>query len=239
MISPLLEIRSLKVSYGAIAAIRDCTLHVDRGEVVAIVGANGAGKTTLLRSISNILTRAGGDIVLNGRSTQGIAPHSIARMGITHVPEGRGVIGRLSVLDNLKIAYQMRPTNLGFNRALDRTFERFPRMRERSNQSAGLMSGGEQQMLALARALVNPPQLLLVDEPSLGLSPRMVGEAFQALKQFACDGMTILLVEQNTHKALKFANRGYVMAQGLIGKSGMGAELLQEDVFKYYLGNKN
>jgi branched-chain amino acid transport system ATP-binding protein len=236
MIDHVLEVKSLQVSYGAINAIRDCSLHVSSGEVVAIVGANGAGKTTLLRSISNVLPRAGGQILFNGRSTQALAPHKIARMGLTHVPEGRGVIGRLSVMDNLKIAYTMRPTEQSFGRALERTFERFPRMREKASQLAGLMSGGEQQMLALARALVNPPQLLLVDEPSLGLSPRMVGESFQVLKQFSSDGMTILVVEQNTHKALKFADRGYVMAQGRIVKTGLGSELLKEDMFKYYVG---
>lgn len=237
MSSPLLEVRSLNVNYGEISAVRSCSLYVERGEVVAIVGANGAGKTTLLRSISNLLPLSGGEVLFDGRSTKRLAPHVVVRMGITQVPEGRGVITRLSVLDNLRIAYGMRPTTHSFDAAITRTFDRFSRLRERQHQLAGLMSGGEQQMLALARALMNPPELLLVDEPSLGLSPRMASEAFHALKRFAVDGTTILLVEQNTRRALSFAHRGYVMAQGEIVRTGSGADLLQEDVFKFYIGH--
>ncbi len=236
MSRPLIEVRSLDVNYGAIRAVRNCSLHVERGEVVAIVGANGAGKTTMLRSICNVIPRSGGDVFFGGVSTGGVAPHVIAKRGITQVPEGRGIIARLSVLDNLKIAYGIRPTKQSFDEAIARTFDRFPRLRERLHQLAGFMSGGEQQMLALARALMNPPELLLVDEPSLGLSPRMASEAFRALKQFADDGTTILLVEQNTRRALSFAHRGYVMAQGEIVRTGSSADLLQEDVFKLYIG---
>jgi branched-chain amino acid transport system ATP-binding protein len=236
MAEPLLDVRLLSVSYGAIAAIRDCSIHINEGEVVAIVGANGAGKTTLLHGISNLLPWAGGDVIFNGRSTRGAKPHQLARDGITHVPEGRGVIGRLSVRDNLRIAYAMRPVSEPFGSALERVFARFPRMQERADQSAGRMSGGEQQMLALARALMNPPKLLLVDEPSMGLSPRLTNDVFAILRQFADEGMTILLVEQNSRRALRFAQRGYVLVQGAIAAEGRGDDMARQDVFQLYTG---
>jgi len=236
MPEPLLDVRSLSVSYGAIAAVRGCSLHVNEGEVVAIVGVNGAGKTTLLQGISNLLPWASGDVIFNGHSTRGAKPHQLARDGITHVPEGRGVIGRLSVTDNLRIAHSIRPVSEPFASALERVFVRFPRIRERADQSAGRMSGGEQQMLSLARALINPPKLLLVDEPSMGLSPRLTSDVFAILKQFADDGMTILLVEQNSRRALRFAQRGYALVQGKIVAEGSGEELARHDVLQLSTG---
>ncbi|HEX7007923.1 MAG TPA: ABC transporter ATP-binding protein [Alphaproteobacteria bacterium] len=235
---PVLRVDSLHVAYGPIKALRGCSLSVAAGETVAVVGANGAGKTTLLRAISNLLPHQSGSISFSGASTAGTAPHELARGGLLHIPEGRGTIGRLTVAENLRIAYDIRPSDTPFEAAVERVFQRFPRIRERYEQRAGSLSGGEQQMLALARAVVNPPRLLLVDEPSLGLSPAMVAEAFLVLRQFQEDGMTILLVEQNVRRALAFADRGYVLRQGAIVMEGAGGELLSEpDMLKHYLGS--
>ena len=237
--APVLEVRGIKVGYGPIKAIRDCSLDVAAGETVAVVGANGAGKTTLLRAISRMLPLEAGEIRFAGQSVAGRRTHLLARDGLLHVPEGRGVMPNLSVWENIRISWEVRPTEIAFEAALQRVFERFPRLAERRMQRGGTLSGGEQQMLALARAIANPPRLLLLDEPSLGLSPIMIAEAYKALRQFQADGMTILLVEQNVHAALRFAQRAYILKQGEIVAQGTGEGLLADpDMLKHYLGSK-
>jgi branched-chain amino acid transport system ATP-binding protein len=237
--APVLEVRNIKVGYGPIKAIRDCSLEIGAGETVAVVGANGAGKTTLLRAISRMIPVEAGDIRFGGEVIAGRPTHALARAGLLHVPEGRGVMPSLSVWENIRISWEVRPTTVAFEAALALVFERFPRLAERKAQRAGTLSGGEQQMLALARAIANPPKLLLIDEPSLGLSPIMIAEAYNALRRFQADGMTILLVEQNVHAALRFAARAYIIKQGEIVAQGTGAALLADpDMLKHYLGSK-
>jgi branched-chain amino acid transport system ATP-binding protein len=239
MAEPVLDVRGIRVGYGPIKAIRDCSLTVEAGETVAVVGANGAGKTTLLRAISRMLALEAGEIRFAGQSVAGRRTHLLARDGLLHVPEGRGVMPNLTVWENIRIAWEVRPSATPFEAALEHVFERFPRLAERRQQRAGTMSGGEQQMLALARAIANPPKLLLIDEPSLGLSPIMIAEAYKALRSFQADGMTILLVEQNVQGALRFAQRAYIMKQGEIVARGTGEGLLADpDMLKHYLGSK-
>ncbi|MGC2520964.1 MAG: ABC transporter ATP-binding protein [Burkholderiales bacterium] len=235
--APVLAVDGLKVSYGPIEAIRGCAIEVRDGETVAVVGANGAGKTTLLRAICNMIPWSGGSIYYRGRAIAGAPTHKLAKDGILHLPEGRGVIGTLTVWENLRLAYNARPTQRNFAAMLEEVFEHFPRLSERRHQRAGSLSGGEQQMLALARAVVSPPQILLLDEPSLGLSPIMVREAYRILHGFRARGMTILLVEQNVRAALRFAHRAYVLRQGAIVQQGTGEALLADaDLFNQYLG---
>jgi branched-chain amino acid transport system ATP-binding protein len=235
--SPILEVEALHAGYGPIKAVRGCSLALDAGETVAVVGANGAGKTTLLRALSSLLAAEQGSVRFLGETVAGTPTHTLARRGLLHIPEGRGTLGRLSVLDNLRIAYDVRPVSEPFAAAGARVFARFPRLGERQAQFAGSLSGGEQQMLALARALINPPRLLLVDEPSLGLAPVMVAEAFAVLREFRDSGMSILLVEQNVMSALALASRAYVLRQGQIVMQGDSGKLLADgDMLKHYLG---
>ncbi len=237
MSEPQLLVTDLHVAYGPIKALRGVTLQANEGQTIAVLGANGSGKTTLLRAISNMLARQQGSVRINGADTSGVRPHQLVREGLLHVPEGRGTIGRLTVRENLRLAYDLRPTELSFEAALELVFARFPRMKERLGQLAGSLSGGEQQMLTLARAIVNRPRLLLVDEPSLGLSPVMVDEAFSVLREFQAASMTILIVEQNVRKTLSFAHQGYILRQGQIVASGSGAELLHDPaILSHYLG---
>ncbi len=237
MSEPQLVVSDLHVAYGPIKALRGVTLQANAGQTVAVLGANGSGKTTLLRAISNMLARQQGTVRINGADTAGVPAHRLVREGLLHVPEGRGTIGRLTVRENLRLAYDLRPTTPSFEAALELVFARFPRMSERIGQLAGSLSGGEQQMLTLARAIVNRPRLLLVDEPSLGLSPVMVDEAFSVLREFQAAGMTILIVEQNVRKTLSFAHQGYILRQGQIVASGSGAELLHDPaILSHYLG---
>ena len=237
--TPILSIADLHVGYGAIKAVRGMSLAVEAGETVAVVGANGAGKTTLLRALTNMLTPERGEIRYRGRSIASLPTHVLAAEGVLHVPEGRGVIGSLSVWENLRIGWEIRPAHENFETAAGRVYRRFSRLRERRDQRAGSLSGGEQQMVALARAMINPPSLLLVDEPSLGLSPRLVGEIFEILGEFKAAGMTILLVEQNVRMALAFAHRGYVLKQGEIVLAGTGSDLLAEpDMLRHLLGGE-
>jgi branched-chain amino acid transport system ATP-binding protein len=232
----VLAAEHLSVAYGPIKAVRDCSFVLHRGETVTIVGANGAGKSTLMRALSNLIPHQGGAIRYLGAATESMPPHTLAQAGLLHVPEGRGVLGRLTVLENLRIAYDVRPCKETFEVALDAVYSRFPRLRERSTQRAGLMSGGEQQMLALAKAVVNPPTVLLVDEPSLGLAPIMIREAFRALAELRRSGIAILLVEQNVRSALALADRAYVLRQGEIVVEGDSKALLQqEDALKQHL----
>jgi branched-chain amino acid transport system ATP-binding protein len=234
--TPVLAVDRLQVSYGPISALRGCTLEVGKGETVAVVGANGAGKTTLLRAICNMLSWTGA-IYLDGAPTKRALTHKLARRGVLHLPENRGILTTQTVLENLRLAFDTYPSGRTFSSAIEEAFDHFPRIKERQHQPAGNLSGGEQQMLALARAIVAPPKILLLDEPSLGLSPRMVREAYRVLSGFKSRGMSILLVEQNVHAALRFADRGYVLRQGVIVRHGK-ADVLAHDaeLFNQCLG---
>jgi branched-chain amino acid transport system ATP-binding protein len=235
----LLETRSLSVAYGPIRALSGVTIRITEGETVAVVGANGAGKTTLMKALSALLPAQSGEIAFKGQTIRGKGPHDLARAGMLHVPEGRGTLGTLTVEENLRIAYDVRPAQLGYEEAIAAVFARFPRLAERRRQRASSMSGGEQQMLALARAIINPPAMLLVDEPSLGLSPLMVKEAFNVLHEFRARGTTMLVVEQNVRSALRLADRGYVLRQGEVIASGPAAELLaDQQLLNRYLGTR-
>jgi len=234
--TPVLAVDELHVSYGPIRGLRGCSLEVRRGEAVAVVGANGAGKTTLLRAICNMLPWTGA-IRLDGVPTNHKATHRLAREGVLHLPENRGILATQTVLENLQLAFDSYPSDRPFAAAVEDAFSHFPQLKERQNQPAGNLSGGEQQMLALARAIISTPKILLLDEPSLGLSPRMVREAYRVLHGFKTRGMAILLVEQNVHAALRFANRGYVLRQGAIVRQGDAAVLAADsELFKQYLG---
>ena len=234
--TPVLAVDRLQVSYGPISALRGCTLEVRAGETVAVVGANGAGKTTLLRAICNMLPWTGA-IRLNGVPTDRSPTHKLARHGVLHLPENRGILTTQTVLENLHLAFDTYPSGRSFNDAIKEAFTHFPRLKERQYLPAGNLSGGEQQMLALARAIISTPKILLLDEPSLGLSPRMVREAYRVLRGFKARGMAILLVEQNVHAALRFANRGYVLRQGVIVQQGEADVLARDtELFNQYLG---
>jgi branched-chain amino acid transport system ATP-binding protein len=233
----ILEISDLHVSYGPIRAVRGVSLTIQPGEAVAVIGANGAGKTTLLRAISNLLPRRAGEIRFDGKSTAPYRAHALARRGLLHVPEGRGILQRLSVVENLRLAFDRAVSSDPFAAAVERVYARFPRLKERSRQAAGLLSGGEQQMLALARTIVCRPRLLLLDEPSLGLSPRMVKEAFAVLAEIKAEGISLILVEQNARAALGLTDTGYVMRQGEFIISGdAGALLSDPKLLRHYLG---
>ncbi|HEY8578683.1 MAG TPA: ABC transporter ATP-binding protein [Beijerinckiaceae bacterium] len=237
MPEPVLSAEDLSVSYGAVQALRGCSLHIDPHEVVTVIGANGAGKTTLLRALSNMIPARSGSVQYLGAPLGKRGPHRLAREGLLHLPEGRGVLGTMTVLDNIRLAYDIRPSDRSFAEAADDVFACFPRLAERRNQKAGSMSGGEQQMLALSRAVVNKPDVLLIDEPSLGLSPLMVKEAYRILRLFKERGMAILLVEQNVRVALAFAHRAYVLRQGAIVMQGESRALLSDpEVLRHYLG---
>jgi branched-chain amino acid transport system ATP-binding protein len=232
---PLLELRDLEARYGPVRALHGVTLEVEEGELVSVLGANGAGKTTTLRAVSG-LVRASGDILLDGRRVTRRGPEAMARLGVAHVPEGRGTFAALSVLDNLRLGAWTRRGAIDAD--LARVFAFFPRLEERRGQQAGTLSGGEQQMLALGRALMARPRLLLLDEPSLGLAPLVVREIFDALsKMNADDGTTILVVEQNAVLALRHASRAYVLETGRVVLGGPADELrANESVRKSYLG---
>lgn len=234
---PILEVDDLQVAYGPVRALRGCSMRVFAGEAVAIVGANGAGKTTLLRATTNVVRRQSGDIRLNGNSIGRRPSHLLAREGLMHIPEGRGVLGSLTVRENLRLVYDAGTNSASFEAALAKVFERFPRLQERIDQKAGSMSGGEQQMLALSRALVRFPQVLLVDEPSLGLSPLLVNEMFTLLESFRASGMTILVVEQHARSVFAFADRGYILRHGQFVLEGKGSDLLRDMTsLRHYLG---
>ena len=233
----LLEVKNLSVSYGAIKALRDVSVHIDKGEIVTLIGANGAGKTTLLRTISGLLKATGGTIEWEGREIQKLKAHEIVRLGISQVPEGRQVFPKLSVRENLLLgAYQHRASSQ-IQADMERMFGLFPILSERSGQKAGTLSGGEQQMLAMGRALMSRPTLLLLDEPSLGLAPLIVRTVFQIIREINSQGTTIFLVEQNAHMALGVAHRGYVMQSGQVILTDKAGVLLENaEVKKAYLG---
>ncbi len=237
MTRPLLELRDLQVAYGGIHAVKGVGLHVAPGELVALIGSNGAGKTTTLKTLAGLLHPAGGQIHYDGNSLQDVAAHRRVSMGIALVPEGRGVFARLTVAENLLMGAYSRSDQQEIAADLARMYELFPRLAERNDQQAGTLSGGEQQMVAMARALMSRPRLLMLDEPSMGLAPLMVQKIFETISDIAAQGMSILLVEQNARLALQVAQRGYVMESGAITLSGAASELLGSDaVQRAYLG---
>jgi branched-chain amino acid transport system ATP-binding protein len=231
-----LAIEDLKVSYGDIHAVKGISFEVRKGEIFTLIGANGAGKTSTLRAISGLL-RHGGRVRLDGRELSDVAPDRIVGLGIAHVPEGRGIFGNLTVLENLRLGAWVRSDRKAVARDLDRILSVLPRLRERRAQPAGTLSGGEQQMLAVARALMSNARILLLDEPSMGLAPKLVKEIYNVVREINQTGVTILLVEQNANIALRLANRGAVLENGLISLAGSGAELLENpQVRAAYLG---
>lgn len=234
----MLEIIDLKVSYGAIKALDGVSLSVAQGAIVALLGANGSGKSTTIRAITGLEALQGGDIIFNGRSLKGLPPHEVVRRGVAVVPEGRRIFSNLSVHENLLLGSYVRRDKESLKRDLEEIYQTFPRLAERRGQPAGTLSGGEQQMLALGRALMSRPRLLLLDEPSLGLAPLLVKEVFQIVSRLNHLGVTILLVEQNAAAALKIASYGYVLETGRVVLSGPGAELLGHPHLKdAYLGD--
>ena len=234
---PLLELKNLDVHYGAIHALRGVSLSIATGEVVALIGANGAGKTTTLRAVSGMLKPSAGKISYQGEDLIGKKPYQLVAKGLCHAPEGRGVFPNLTVLENLKLGAFLRRDSAGIAADLEKGFGLFPRLRERAKQQAGTLSGGEQQMLAIARALMARPTLLLLDEPSLGLAPQVTEAIFQIVESINKEGMTILLVEQNAHLALGIAHHAHVLETGSVVQSGTGQELLKSpEIRKAYLG---
>ncbi|WP_013320786.1 ABC transporter ATP-binding protein [Gloeothece verrucosa] len=235
--TPLLEIKNLYVNYGAIQALEDIDIVVYEGEIVTLIGANGAGKSTTLRAISRLIPPRRGQIVYQGINITRSRPDQVVRLGIAQSPEGRRVLARQTVLDNLKLGAYTRSDKLGIKSDLEKQFIIFPRLAERRHQLAGTLSGGEQQMLAIARAVMSKPKLLLLDEPSLGLAPQIVREIFSVIRQLNESGVTILLVEQNATLALQTATRGYVLEAGKLVLSGLASELLKDERVKQaYLG---
>ena len=233
----LLEVDGLHVAYGGIQALRGISFSVAEGQVVTLIGANGAGKTTTLRAISGLVKPTRGQVRFAGKSLIGVAPHRIVARGLSHAPEGRGIFANLTVEENLDIGAYLRTDKAGIAKDREHALTLFPRLKERLAQNAGTLSGGEQQMLAIARALLARPRLLLLDEPSLGLAPQIVALIFQIVKQIAKDGTTILLVEQNAHMALKVADVGHVLEVGTLVTSGPAAQLAADDAIrKAYLG---
>ncbi|AVO35481.1 ABC transporter ATP-binding protein [Ottowia oryzae] len=237
MAQVLLKVSGLKVAYGGIQAVKGVDFEVREGELVSLIGSNGAGKTTTMKAITGNLPLAGGDIEYLGKSIKGQGPWDLVRQGLAMVPEGRGVFTRMTITENLLMGAYTRRDKAGINADIEKVFTIFPRLRERKDQLAGTMSGGEQQMLAMGRALLSRPKLLLLDEPSMGLSPIMVDKVFEVVRDVYAQGVTILLVEQNASRALALADRGYVMESGLITMQGGGQELLANPrVRAAYLG---
>ena len=233
----LLEVNNLEVNYGLIKAVKGVSFEVNEGEIVALIGANGAGKTTVMHSLNGIIGKSGGSVFFGGDDITAIKAHKLVGMGMAQVPEGRRIFGELTVYDNLKMGYYSKKDKSEFEKKLEEVYESFPILKERSGQIAGTLSGGEQQMLAMSRALMSSPKLLLLDEPSMGLSPLYVNTIFDMIKKVNSLGTTVLLVEQNAKKALSIADRAYVLEIGKIVKTGSGKELLDdEDIRKAYLG---
>ena len=233
----LLSVENLQVSYGAIRALKGISFEVNQGEIVALIGANGAGKTTTLHTVTGLLSAQAGSIRLEDRDLLKVPAHKIVSMGMAHVPEGRRVFQQLSVYDNLKLGAYTRKDAKEIADTLAMVYDHFPRLKERRNQIAGTLSGGEQQMLAMGRALMSHPKIVLMDEPSMGLSPLLVAEVFDIIQEINKGGTTVLLVEQNAKKALSIANRAYVLETGRITLSGNACDLLNDEaVKKAYLG---
>ncbi|MCC6905538.1 MAG: ABC transporter ATP-binding protein [Anaerolineae bacterium] len=235
----VLSLETIHTYYGNIHAVQGISLHVDKGEIVTLIGANGAGKSTTLKTISGITPARHGAVSLNGKDITHVPSHQIVAMGITQVPEGRRIFGRLTVEENLDIGAYSRGNRDEFNRAIERVYSIFPRLKERRKQLGGTLSGGEQQMLAIGRGLMSHPSVLLLDEPSMGLAPILVQEIFATVQKLNEEGITILLVEQNAQLALSICNRGYVMQSGEIVLEGTGQELLADETVRHaYLGEE-
>jgi len=233
----MLKIDSLKVAYGGIQAVKGVDLEIREGELVTLIGANGAGKTTTMKAITGLQGWAGGDVQYLGKSIKGVPSYNLLKQGLAMVPEGRGEFARMTIVENLQMGAFTRNDEAQIKADIDRMFGIFPRLKERANQLAGTMSGGEQQMLAMARALMSQPKLLLLDEPSMGLSPIMVEKIFEVVRDISAQGVTVLLVEQNARLALQAAHRGYVMDSGLITMSGDAKQMLDDPkVRAAYLG---
>lgn len=233
----MLEVKDLQVYYGMIQAIKGISFEVNQGEVIALIGANGAGKTTILHTVTGLLAPKAGNIIFEGQDITKIPAHKIVSMGMAHVPEGRRVFAQLSVYDNLKMGAYTRKDKNEIEESLEMVYKRFPRLEERKNQMAGTLSGGEQQMLAMGRALMSKPKIILMDEPSMGLSPIFVNEIFDIIQEVSASGTTVLLVEQNAKKALSIADRAYVLETGNIALEGDAKVLMNDDsIKKAYLG---
>ena len=233
----MLEVKDLEVYYGVIQAIKGVSFQVNQGEVIALIGANGAGKTTILHTVTGLLSPKRGSVVFEGKEITKVPAHKIVSMGMAHVPEGRRVFAELSVYENLKMGAYTRKDKKEIEERLATVYKRFPRLEERKNQMAGTLSGGEQQMLAMGRALMSKPKIILMDEPSMGLSPIMVNEIFDIIRAVSESGTTVLLVEQNAKKALSIADRAYVLETGNIVLEGKAEDLLENDsIKKAYLG---
>ena len=233
----MLELVSLSVNYGAIQALKEINIIINQGEIVTLIGANGAGKSTTLKTISRLINPRQGKILYQGKDITDLRPDQVVKMGIAQSPEGRRILSQQTILTNLELGAYTRSDRLGIKADIEQQFIIFPRLAERKHQLAGTLSGGEQQMLAIARAVMSRPKLLLLDEPSLGLAPQIVREIFSVIRQLNQSGVTILLVEQNAHLALEIANRGYVLEAGYLTLTGKASDLLiDERVRQAYLG---
>lgn len=233
----MLEVKDIEVYYGVIQAIKGISFEVNEGEVIALIGANGAGKTTTLHTITGLLSPKKGSVVFEGQDITKVPAHKIVSLGMAHVPEGRRVFAELSVYENLKMGAYTRKDKTEIEKTLQIVYKRFPRLEERKNQLAGTLSGGEQQMLAMGRALISRPKIIVMDEPSMGLSPILVNEIFDIIKEVSAGGTTVLLVEQNAKKALSIADRAYVLETGKIVLEGNAKDLMNDDsIKKAYLG---
>ena len=237
MSEPLLQVKDLEVYYGVIQALKGISFHVNEGEIVSLIGANGAGKTTTLHTVTGLLHPKHGSIVYDGQDLSKVAPHKIVSMGLAHVPEGRRVFQNLTVYDNLLLGAYTQSDKAKIAQQMESVFEQFPRLKERRRQLAGTLSGGEQQMLAMGRALLSDPKMIVMDEPSMGLSPLLVSEIFEIIQSFRKAGKTVLLVEQNAKKAMTISDRVYVLETGSIKTEGYASDLINdESIKKAYLG---
>lgn len=237
MATAMLKIKGLQVNYGGIQAVKGVDMEVAQGELVTLIGANGAGKTTTMKAITGLKPYSAGDIEYQGQSIKGVPAHELLKRGLAMVPEGRGIFARMSILENMQMGAYLRNDSDAIQSDVERMFAYFPRLKERAKQLAGTLSGGEQQMLAMSRALISRPKLLLLDEPSMGLSPIMVEKIFEVVRDISKEGLTVLLVEQNARLALQAANRGYVMDSGTVTMSGDAKQMLDDPkVRAAYLG---
>ncbi|KVF21774.1 ABC transporter ATP-binding protein [Burkholderia cepacia] len=237
MAAAMLKIKGLQVNYGGIQAVKGVDMEVRQGELVTLIGANGAGKTTTMKAITGLKPYSAGDIEYDGKSIKGIPPHELLKRGLAMVPEGRGIFARMSIIENMQMGAYLRNDTEQIKKDVDRMFGFFPRLKERASQLAGTLSGGEQQMLAMSRAILSKPKLLLLDEPSMGLSPIMVEKIFEVVREISKEGITVLLVEQNARLALQVADRGYVMDSGTVTMEGDAKQMLDDPkVRAAYLG---
>ncbi|HEF5870107.1 TPA: ABC transporter ATP-binding protein [Burkholderia cenocepacia] len=237
MAAAMLKIKGLQVNYGGIQAVKGVDMEVRQGELVTLIGANGAGKTTTMKAITGLKPYSAGDIEYDGKSIKGIPPHELLKRGLAMVPEGRGIFARMSIVENMQMGAYLRNDKEQIKKDVDRMFGFFPRLKERATQLAGTLSGGEQQMLAMSRAILSKPKLLLLDEPSMGLSPIMVEKIFEVVREISKEGITVLLVEQNARLALQAADRGYVMDSGTVTMEGDAKQMLDDPkVRAAYLG---